>query len=217
MPFEPPSASSAVLQGLDFGPAIPVASDCKADFDAADAHSSDPSRCKALLRFPDGTVFWSSKMAIDADGPAAGPGRLSGSELDPEDGEGQDETSYQFPNGGPSLSSEVVPYLVVPGGPGKKFCDATGLNLGDIAMVVFGDKKAGAIVGDVGPSNKIGEGSIRLHELLHPPAQDRAVDATPTASARRFAMRASKRTSCSSSSRDRHSRTESTSRTQKAE
>jgi hypothetical protein len=171
MSFEPPSASSAVLQGLDFGPAIAVASDCKADFDAADAqpHNRDPSRCKALLRFPDGTVFWSSKMAIDADGPAAGPGRLSGSELDPGDGEGQDETTYRFPNGGPFLSSEVVPYLVVPLG---KFRGATGLNLGDIAMVVFGDKKAGAIVGDLGPSNKIGEGSIRLHELLHPPAHD---------------------------------------------
>jgi hypothetical protein len=108
-------------------------------------------------------------MAIDADGPAAGPGLLSGSKLDPEHGEGQDKTAYRFPNGGAFLSSEVVPYLVVPGG---KFCDATGLNLGDIALVVFGDKKAGAIVGDVGPSNKIGEGSIRLHELLHPPAPD---------------------------------------------
>ena len=111
MLFEPPSASSAVLQGLDFGPAIPVASDCKADFDAADAqpHNVDPSRCKALLRFPDGTVFWSSKMAIDADGPAAGPGRLSGSELDPGDGEGQDETTYRFPNGGPFLCPRSSP------------------------------------------------------------------------------------------------------------
>ena len=169
MSFEPPSASSAVLQGLDFRPAIPVASDCKAVFDVADAqpHNRDPSRCKALLRFPDGTVFWSSKMAIDADGPAAGPGRLSGTELDPADG--QDETTYRFPNGGPSMSSEVVTYLVVPLG---EFRGATGLNLGDIAMVVFGDKKAGAIVGDLGPRNKIGEGSIRLHELLHPPAHD---------------------------------------------
>ena len=125
MSFEPPSASSAVLQGLDFSLAIPVAADCKADFDAADAHpdNRDPSRCKVLLRFPDGTVFWSSKMAIDADGPAAGPGRLSGSELDPEDGEGQDETTYRFPNGGPFLSSEVIPYLVVPLG---KFRGATG-------------------------------------------------------------------------------------------
>ena len=41
------------------------------------------------------------------------------------------------------------PTLVVPLG---KFRGATGLNLGDIAMVVFGDKKAGGIVGDLGPS-----------------------------------------------------------------
>jgi Fungal chitosanase of glycosyl hydrolase group 75 len=169
VPFQPPSASSAALQGLDFGPAVPVAADFKAAFNAADAHPNnrDPSRCKALLRFPDGTVFWSSKMAIDADGPAAGPDRLRGTELDPADG--QNETTYRFPNGGPPLSSEVVPYLVVPLG---EFRGATGLNLGDIAVVVFGDKKAGAIVGDLGPRNKIGEGSIRLHELLHPPAPD---------------------------------------------
>jgi hypothetical protein len=39
-------------------------------------------------------------------------------------------------------------------------------------MVIFGDKAARAVIGDVGPAHKIGEGSIRLHELLHPPAHD---------------------------------------------
>src|SRR5215472_11132102 len=139
--FNPPSASAAQCSGVPFADAVDVAQDNKEIFDDFDRTKAknDPSKCKVILRFPDGTVFWSSKMAIDADGPAAGPGRLSGSELDPEDGEGQDETAYRFPNGGPFLSSEVVPYLVVPDG---KFRGATGLNLGDIAMVVFGDKKA---------------------------------------------------------------------------
>jgi len=108
-------------------------------------------------------------MAIDADGPAAGPGRLSGSQLDPSNGEGQDKTAYHFPEGGPFLASEVVPYVVLPGG---AFREQTALALGDVVMVIFGDKAAGAIAGDIGPAKKIGEGSIRLHELLHPPAPD---------------------------------------------
>jgi len=171
MPFESPAASKTLLDGVDFSDAVAVAQDCRDAFDADDARpgNRDPSRCKALLRFKDGTVFWSSKMAIDADGPAAGPGRLSGSQLDPSNGEGQDRTAYQFPEGGPSLSSEIVPYAVLPGG---TFREQTGLALGDVVIVIFGNKMAGALAGDTGPAKKIGEGSIRLHELLHPPAPD---------------------------------------------
>src|SRR4029453_28316 len=44
---------------------------------------SDACRCKALIALPNATILWSSKKAIDADGPAAGPGRLSGSQLGP--------------------------------------------------------------------------------------------------------------------------------------
>jgi hypothetical protein len=120
-----------------------------------------------LLRFPDGTVFWSAKLAIDADGPAAGPGRRSGRELDPDSG--QDDTSYHYLGTGRGLASEVVPYLVMPGGP---FAAATGLALGGVAVVIYRDKHAAAVVGDVGPARKIGEGSIRLHAALHPPAPD---------------------------------------------
>jgi hypothetical protein len=49
------------------------------------------------------------------------------------------------------------------------------LALGDVVMVIFGDKMAAALAGDIGPTEKIGEGSIRLHELLHPPAPDPCV------------------------------------------
>jgi hypothetical protein len=169
MSFEPPAASKGQLQGIDFGTAVPIAAKLKAVFDADDQRpgNQDPNRCKALLRFPTGAVFWSSKMAIDADGPAAGPGRLSGNQLDPSDG--QDGTSYSFPGEHLGISSEAVPYVVVPGG---AFRDETGLSLGDIVMVIFGDKAAGALIGDIGPTRKIGEGSIRVHELLHPPAAD---------------------------------------------
>ena len=155
---------------MPFESAFDTAIDNKAAFDAFDQTPegmNDPSRCKALLAFPDGTIFWSSKMAIDADGPAAGVGRLSGSQLDPDSG--QNDTSFHFCDTDQALPSEAVPYIVLPG---ATFRSNTGLALGDVALVIFKDKIAAAICGDIGPSMKIGEGSIRLHEALHPPAPD---------------------------------------------
>jgi hypothetical protein len=170
MPFTPPSASAGPCQGIPFQSAVDVAAENKRDFDAFDETprgKGDPSKCKALLKFLDGTIFWSSKMAIDADGPAAGPGRLSGSQLDA--GSGQDDTTFHFKRPNRGLSSETMPYIVLPGGTFRK---NTGLSMGDVAVVIFKDKITEAICGDVGPTKKIGEGSIRLHEALHPPAPD---------------------------------------------
>ena len=168
--FTPPDVSAALCENVPFESAFDTAIDNKAAFDAFDQTpegKNDPSRCKALLAFPDGTIFWSSKMAIDADGPAAGVGRLSGSQLDPDSG--QNDTSFHFCDTDQGLPSEAVPYIVLPG---ATFRSNTGLALGDVALVIFKDKIAAAICGDIGPSKKIGEGSIRLHEALHPPAPD---------------------------------------------
>ena len=168
--FTPPDVSAALCENVPFESASDTAIDNKAEFDAFDQTPegiNDPSRCKALLAFPDGTIFWSSKMAIDADGPAAGAGRLSGSQLDPDSG--QNDTSFHFCDTDQGLPSEAVPYIVLPG---ATFRTNTGLALGDVALVIFKDKIAAAICGDIGPSKKIGEGSIRLHEALHPPAPD---------------------------------------------
>ena len=120
-------------------------------------------------------------MAIDADGPAAAPNRLSGSKLDVPDG--QDDTSFHFPGSGKGLPSEIIPYIVLPGGSFRK---NTGLALGDIATVVFKDKVTAAICGDIGPTKKIGEGSIRLHEALHPPAPDPCALRSPDGGCRRI-------------------------------
>jgi hypothetical protein len=170
MAFKPPPASAGQCNGVPFEDAENVAADNKAAFDAFDKTpkgKNDPSKCKALLAFPDNAaIFWSSKMAIDADGPAAGPGRRSGSELDP--GPGQDDTTLHFSNG-KGLPSETIPYIVLPGG---SFRSNTGLAFGDVAVVIFKDKITAAICGDLGPKMKIGEGSIRVHEALHPPAPD---------------------------------------------
>ena len=96
MVFRPPAASKRQVEGVPFNQAMDFAPDAKARVDAFDARpgNRDPSKCKALLKFPDGTVFWSAKMAIDADGPAGGPGRRKGTELDP--GSGQNQTSLRF-------------------------------------------------------------------------------------------------------------------------
>ncbi|MEY2563837.1 MAG: hypothetical protein QOH88_2030 [Verrucomicrobiota bacterium] len=168
--FTPPAASAAQCKGVPFEKAVDTARGNKALFHAFDettAGKRDPSKCKALLAFPDAAaIFWSSKLAIDADGPAAGPGRPSGSRLDP--GSGQDDTSLHF-SSGRGFPSETVPYIVLPGG---SFRANTGLALGDVAIVIFKDKITAAICGDMGPTKKIGEGSIRVHEALHPPAPD---------------------------------------------
>jgi Fungal chitosanase of glycosyl hydrolase group 75 len=171
MPFKPPAASKRQLGGVPFERAVDFAVAAKKKFDAADRKpgNRDPSRCRALLKFPDsgdqkGAVFWSSKMAIDADGPSAGPGRLKGRELDPSDG--QNDTTFHFSDGR-GLPSEAVAYIVVPERePGSKYTFDPAVGIGDIAVVIFKDKIAAAICGDIGPSSKIGEASIRIHEVL---------------------------------------------------
>jgi hypothetical protein len=169
MVFKPPLASAGQVKGVPFGQAVDFATAAKARFDAFDrspAGKKDPSKCKALLKFPiGGPAFWSSKMAIDADGPPAGPGLPSGSELDR--GSGQDDTSFQFPKGGGGLPSEAVPYIVLPQDrPKSKKTFDPAVSIGDVAIVIFGNKITAAICGDLGPFNKIGEASIRVHEDL---------------------------------------------------
>jgi Fungal chitosanase of glycosyl hydrolase group 75 len=111
-------------------------------------------------------VFWSSKLAIDADGKAEDAQHLSGVQLDPADG--QDDTSFHFPDGS-ALSSERHPYVVLPGG---EFRALTGLRLGDVAAIIYRNRITAAICGDIGPMHKIGEASIRVHEAFIPDAPD---------------------------------------------
>jgi hypothetical protein len=171
MAFRPPPASKRQLDGVPFDQAVDFAPDALKKFAVKDKQpgNKDPSKCKTLLKFPDndsgpGAVFWSSKMAIDTDGPSAGPGRLNGKALDPSSG--QNDTSLHFANG-KGLPSEIVPYIVLPefeSGSSKTFNPAVAL--GDVAIVIFKDKTAAAVCGDLGPFNKIGEASIRVHEAL---------------------------------------------------
>lgn len=167
MIFVPPPASRALLRGVDFARAAACAPDAKAiydGFDASPAGEDDPNRCKALLEFPDGTVFWSAKMAVDADGPPAGPGLPDGKGLDP--ASGRPDTSFTFADGG-WLPSAIVPYIVLPqSGPRSNRPFHPALAVGDLAIVIYGKKLSPAICGDLGPYRLIGEASIRVHENL---------------------------------------------------
>jgi Fungal chitosanase of glycosyl hydrolase group 75 len=171
MPFNPPPASIRQLEGVPFDIAVDFAVEAKRRFDNADNRpgNRDPSKCKALLRFPGGTsfrgaVFWSAKMAIDADGPAAGPGRRNGAQLDP--GPGQVDTTLQVAGGG-GVPSEIVPYIVLPqAAPQSRRTFDPAVAIGDVAVVIFKDKITTAVCADLGPFNKIGEASIRVHEAL---------------------------------------------------
>jgi len=175
MSFTPPSASKLVLEGVPLNDAesTDIEQEAKDRYDAFDTpNNNDPNICKALFHFPDGTVFWSSKMGIDADGPAApdDPRRRTGTQLDP--GSGQDGTSLHLPDDQGDLPSEIVPYIVLPMNRARSGPFHPDLQIGDVAVVIYKGQKTAAICGDIGPFRKIGEGSICLHEQLGPAAPD---------------------------------------------
>jgi Fungal chitosanase of glycosyl hydrolase group 75 len=192
MAFSPPTASKRQLDGVRFDLAVDFAPDTRKKFSVADRRpgNRDPSKCKALLQFPDNgirprAIFWSSKMAIDADGPSAGRGRLDGEALDP--GSGQKDTNLHFSNG-KGLPSEVVPYIVLPQlQPHSNQTFDPAVAIGDLAVVIFKDKTAAAVCADLGPFNKIGEASIRVHEALQ---QQGCPDPCSRRDARGFCQRA---------------------------
>jgi hypothetical protein len=175
MPFRPPPASRRQLAGVPFDSAVDFAKEAKQRYDEFDRKpgNRDPSRCKALLAFPGAgaeirAVFWSAKMAIDADGPAAGPGHLNGKALDPT---GQNVTSFRFSNG-KSVPAEAVAYIVLPLNEAGTGPFDPAVAIGDVAIVIFKDMITAAICGDLGPVKKIGEASIRTHEALQPACPD---------------------------------------------
>jgi hypothetical protein len=61
------------------------------------------------------------------------------------------------------LIGATDPYIVLPSGLGK----ADGGKVGDYVLVVFGDRIFPAIVGDIGPSDKAGEASLRIAKEIN--------------------------------------------------
>lgn len=154
-----PPADAAALRGIRFAGARAILPELTQRFAACDRQNApgckvDPSRNTAILQFPDGPVFFDAKMAIDADGST-----LSKRAEFPN----QPETALRYPTTGESLDSERVPYIVLPIGDLRR---TAGVSTGDLAAVLKDGKLQFAIVGDVGPPPKIGEGSMKLHANL---------------------------------------------------
>jgi hypothetical protein len=169
--YAAPAASAALVSGIDFASGKPVDQKFHDRFTDCDNRnvcdgkvlekfgcSADPNRNTVLLKLAGGVLFYDAKMGIDADGSQLSK-KLSGTN--------QATTSFLYPSlESASLDADKVPYIVVPG---EGFRESLGIELGDIGAVVYRDQLAYAIVGDVGPHCKIGEGSIQLHEKLgHP-------------------------------------------------
>lgn len=157
--YTPPQSSAEVTKKIDFKTAKVTGSQFTLAYRACDQVAgktgckSDPNSNSVILLFPDETIFFDAKLAIDADGSS-----FSKIHSFPN----QPETSLRYSDG-TSLDAEQISYVVIPLGP---FGPKLGAHLGDVAAIVKDGHVAYAIVGDEGPAKRIGEGSIRLHEGL---------------------------------------------------
>ncbi len=166
--YTPPPLSASAVEGVPWGRAVAVGSRFRVRFRECETRNTcdgrrltygcrrDPSRNTVILRFLDGTIFFDGKMGLDADGSPYSrntPGRTD-----------QPETSYRYEvRGRPSVDADKVPFIVIPLG---GFAEDLGVDVGDVAAVIYEGKVSYALVADKGPKCKIGEGSIQLHEEL---------------------------------------------------
>ncbi len=185
--YKPPSQSSTALTGIPFDQAVPLDEAYRKEFDKCDTSNvfkgidmkgdreckRDRNNVKALLKFPDGTIFWESKLGLDYDGSwlvCKGSGASTG----------LCDTSYSWPNN-TNVDPDNFPYIVIPttywnGVKGtrsidkrkndKEFRNKTSLDIGDLGIVIYKDKVVPVFVADGGPHNKLGEGSSLLHKLI---------------------------------------------------
>lgn len=107
-------------------------------------------------------ISCSAGMAVDTDGPADG-------NPIPDPDTHQDVTAATYDDGaGTSISAFRIPYVVKPQGssPGKKHCakPLNAVRLWDLVRVKCAGKSVMAVVADLGPVGKFGEGSVALHD-----------------------------------------------------
>lgn len=81
-----------------------------------------------------------------------------------------DPTSQAGTALGNPTDANAIPYFVLPGGKntgGNTYVfKQLGLQKGDLAALISGDKLVFAIAADVGPEKQFGEGSVQLHRQL---------------------------------------------------
>lgn len=123
----------------------------------------DRDQVEILMKLPNGAVFFEAGMQSDADG---SPRAL---EIDRF---GQLETSFRFSNEtGQSKfpDAEKVNYFVLPGPnqpTSQRFFNRMGIKLGDVAAILREGHLEFAFFADVGPTRKLGEGSVNLVQSL---------------------------------------------------
>ena len=123
---------------------------------------SDRNNVSTVVRRKDGTIFFSAKAAVDADGSrlACGTGWPN-----------QCGTWLQFDKGSKrrDVNAEDTPFVVVPGPPpgaAFSFRRDTGIGPGDLAVAFKGSRCSFGVVGDLGPYFRLGEISLRSHADL---------------------------------------------------
>jgi hypothetical protein len=180
--YTPPSQSAIALTGIPFDQAVPLDETYRKEFDKCDTSdtfkgkvmpssrkcSGDRNNAKALLKFPDNTIFWESKLSLDIDGSwLACKGSGAPTSQCPTSFSWKTET--RKPN--KFVDPDNFPYIVIPttevdGSNDKEFRNKTGINMGDLGIVIYKDKIVPVFVADGGPHNKLGEGSSLLHKLI---------------------------------------------------
>ena len=104
-------------------------------------------------------VHWKADMDIVCDGQ---PTTKCNKNTDPWF---QAQTAWNQSDGKP-LIADRLPFIVVPGVSTTWNYKGANITGGTVAAVVYKEKVVYAVVGDVGPTSAIGEGSYRLAELL---------------------------------------------------
>lgn len=175
--YMPPILSADFVKGIDFSKGKPVDEDYRQTFvkcDETPVCEEDKNNLNALLKFPDGTILFESKMSLDLDGSWLSCGSAAGDSDQcrtaymwddeyptNEEYRAQADKSVFYKNGA-YVDADKIPYMVIP--LDRQFRQLTGLKVGDLAMVVYRDKAVPVFVADIGPGEKgkIGEGSAAL-------------------------------------------------------
>ena len=134
----------------------------------SDGHSAWTGQTDSVSRLDNGKaiIVHSKFLTLDTDG--------ASKEIRSCDPTAQASTALSDPKGNPTDANEIA-YFVLPwcgDAADKTKCKANppyrqlGLQKGDLAAVISGNKLAFAIAADVGPEKHFGEGSVELHRQL---------------------------------------------------
>jgi Fungal chitosanase of glycosyl hydrolase group 75 len=155
--YQPPQASSALLGHIV---------DTLKGASSVDEKQFSAHPPTFIGTLPDGSLYFEvPTMDVDDDGSTAGsPAEwvsrpVRGGKIDKVH---QDAVSYSAKT---PISPFNVPYVVLPGG-SPVWWRAQKIGMGDGAVVIRGDKRIDAVFADSGPGNKVGEMSIKVHELF---------------------------------------------------